>query len=68
MPQTKSELTAVRLTPAELAAVQQAATLLDVTISDLVRRALDNYLNSLGDADTRRKNEGNNGHAAVETA
>jgi hypothetical protein len=60
MPQTKSETIVVRLTGREFAAVLQATTLLDVTISDLVRRALDSYLNSLGDADARRRNEGNN--------
>ena len=60
MPQTKTELIAVRLTPAELQAVQQAASLLDVTISEVIRRALADYLPRLADADARKVQEAKN--------
>lgn len=54
MPQTKTELIAVRLTGQEFDAVQQAASLLDVTASEVIRRALADYLDHLADADARK--------------
>ena len=61
MPQTKDEIIRARVTGAEFEAALQAATLLDITISDLVRRALGYYLSSLADADKTKISEARNG-------
>lgn len=54
MPQTKDEIIRARVTDQEFSAALQAATLLDITISDLMRRALAAYLEHLADADARK--------------
>ena len=61
MPQTKDETIQVRVTAQEAAAIDQAADLLDIKRSELVRRALGYYLTSLADADKTKISEARNG-------
>jgi predicted DNA-binding protein len=58
----------IRMTPEMATALEYVASSLDVDRSDFIREAIQDKLDDFFSADARRKNEGNNGHAAVETA
>lgn len=55
MAESKTETIIVRVTAADMAAVQQACSLLGINASELVRQALRKHLEGLADADSRKQ-------------
>jgi predicted DNA-binding ribbon-helix-helix protein len=54
MPQTKTQYFVSRVTEAEFLAAVQVATLLDINLSEFVRRAVAEYIKHQSDADARK--------------
>ena len=57
MPQNKTQYFVSRVTEAEFLAAVQVATLLDINLSEFVRRAVKYYILHLADADARKIEE-----------